>query len=129
MGKIKCSELRKKNKEDLTKQLGDLKTELAQLRVAQVTGGAASKLSKIRVIRKSIARVYTVMNQKQKENLRKFYKGKKYKPLDLRPKKTRAIRKVIPPISIKSRGLSSWTPVSKLPFVMDDWGWGREYPG
>ena len=36
------------------------------------------------------------MHQKQKENLRKFYKGKKYKPLDLRPKKTRAIRKVDP---------------------------------
>ncbi|XP_006886684.1 PREDICTED: 60S ribosomal protein L35-like [Elephantulus edwardii] len=28
----------------------------------------------------------------QKENLRKYYKGKKYKPLDLRPKKTRAMR-------------------------------------
>merc|ERR1712150_231753 len=93
MGKIKCSELRKKKKEDLTKQLDDLKTELAQLRVAKVTGGAASKLSKIRVIRKSIARVHIVMNQKQKDNLRKFYSGKKYKPLDLRPKKTRAIRK------------------------------------
>merc|ERR1712025_697872 len=39
MGKIKCSELRKKKKEDLTKQLDDLKTELAQLRVAKVTGG------------------------------------------------------------------------------------------
>ena len=26
--------------------------------------------------RKSIARVYIVMHQKQKENLRKFYKGK-----------------------------------------------------
>merc|ERR1711864_1508 len=76
-----------------TKQLEDLKTELAQLRVAKVTGGAASKLSKIRVVRKSIARVYIVMNQKQ--NLRKFYKGKKYKPLDLRPKKTRAIRKAL----------------------------------
>ena len=110
MGKIKCSELRKKKKEDLTKQLDDLKTELAQLRVAKVTGGAASKLSKIRVIRKSIARVHIVMHQKQKENLRKFYKGKKYKPLDLRPKKTRAIRKVVEPISIKSRG-SSQPPV------------------
>ena len=122
MGKIKCSELRKKKKEDLTKQLDDLKTELAQLRVAKVTGGAASKLSKIRVIRKSVARVHIVMHQKQKENLRKFYKGKKYKPLDLRPKKTRAIRKVIPPISIKSRGLSSLTPISKLLFLMDNWG-------
>merc|ERR1712177_160315 len=97
MGKIKCSELRNKKKEELTKQLDDLKTKLAQLRVAKVTGGAASKLSKIRVVRKSIARVYIVMHQKQKENLRKFYKGKKYKPLDLRPKKTRAIRKALTP--------------------------------
>merc|ERR1712110_1064810 len=93
MPRIRCSELRTKKKEDLTKQLDDLKTELAQLRVAKVTGGAASKLSKIRVIRKSIARVHIVMNQKQKDNLRKFYSDKKYKPLDLRPKKTRAIRK------------------------------------
>ena len=36
MGKIKCSELRNKKKEELTKQLDDLKTELAQLRVAKV---------------------------------------------------------------------------------------------
>ncbi|ELR53341.1 60S ribosomal protein L35, partial [Bos mutus] len=71
--------------------LEDLKVELSQLCVAKVTGGAASKLSKIRVVRKSIARVLTVINQTQKENLRKFYKGKKYKPLDLRPKKTRAM--------------------------------------
>merc|ERR1712083_250026 len=97
MGKIKCSELRKKKKEDLTKQLDDLKTELAQLRVAKVTGGAASKLSKIRVVRKSIARVDIVMHQKQKENLRKLYRSKKYKPLDLRPKKTRAMRKALTP--------------------------------
>ena len=71
-----------------------------------MTRGAFSKLSKIRVVRKSIARVYIVMHQKQKENLRKFYKGKKYKPVDLRPKKTRAIRKVFNSIEIKSRGFS-----------------------
>merc|ERR1712198_223562 len=86
---------RTKKKEELTKQLDELKVELAQLRVAKVTGGAASKLSKIRVMRKSIARVHIVMAQKQKENLRKFYKDKKFKPLDLRPKKTRAIRKAL----------------------------------
>merc|ERR1712180_390540 len=95
MPKIKCSDLRTKKKEELTKQLEDLKTELGSLRVAKVTGGAASKLSKIRVVRKSIARVYIVMHQKQKENLRKLYKNKKYIPLDLRPKKTRAIRKAL----------------------------------
>merc|ERR1712056_101470 len=97
MPRVKCSELRNKKKEELTKQLEDLKTELGSLKVAKVTGGAASKLSKIRVVRKSIARVYIVMHQKQKENLRKLYRGKKYKPLDLRPKKTRAIRKALTP--------------------------------
>jgi len=75
------------------KQLEDLKGELQGLRVAKVTGGTASKLSKIRVVRKAIARVHIVMNQKQKENLRKLYKNKKYRPLDLRPKKTRAKRR------------------------------------
>lgn len=44
-------------------------------------------------VRKSIARVLTVMNQKQRQNLREFYKNKKYLPLDLRAKKTRAIRR------------------------------------
>merc|ERR1739847_15161 len=97
MPRIKCSDLRTKKKEDLVKQLEDLKTELGSLKVAKVTGGAASKLSKIRVVTKSIARVNIVMHQKQKENLRKFYRGKKYKPLDLRPKKTRAIRRMLTP--------------------------------
>uniref|UniRef100_A0A2K5UNC3 Large ribosomal subunit protein uL29 n=1 Tax=Macaca fascicularis TaxID=9541 RepID=A0A2K5UNC3_MACFA len=93
MAKIKARDLRGKKKEELLKQLDDLKVELSQLRVAKVTGGAASKLSKIRVVRKSIARVLTVINQTQKENLRKFYKGKKYKPLDLRPEDIAATRR------------------------------------
>merc|ERR1712071_62766 len=81
MAKIKARDLRGKKKEELLKQLDDLKNELSQLRVAKVTGGAASKLSKIRVFRKSIARVLTVINQTQKE--------------DLRPKKTRALRRLL----------------------------------
>lgn len=44
-------------------------------------------------VRKSIARVMTVMTQKARQNLRELYKKKKYSPLDLRPKKTRAIRR------------------------------------
>jgi hypothetical protein len=44
-------------------------------------------------IRKGIARVLTVTNLKQRQHLREFYKGKKYLPLDLRAKKTRAIRR------------------------------------
>ncbi|CAG0917784.1 unnamed protein product [Notodromas monacha] len=91
--KLKCRELRSKKKEELQKQLEDLKTELMSLRVAKVTGGTASKLAKIRTVRKSIARIYIVMNTMQKENLRKFYSKKKFKPLDLRPKLTRAKRR------------------------------------
>jgi large subunit ribosomal protein L35e len=92
MAKFKARDLRGKKKEELLKQLDNLKVELSQLRVVKVTGGAASKFSKIRIVRKSIARVLTVIKQTQKENLRKFYRGKKYKSLDLRPKKTRAMR-------------------------------------
>lgn len=56
-------------------------------------GGAASKLAKISVVRKSIARVLTVYNQTQKAKLRKALGSNKHVPLDLRRKKTRAIRR------------------------------------
>ncbi|CAJ0946533.1 unnamed protein product, partial [Mesorhabditis belari] len=95
MAKLKTKDLRGKKREDLNKQLEEQKTELASLRVSKVTGGAASKLSKIRTVRKNIARVLTVYNQTQKSELRKLYQGKKYKPLDLRYRKTRAQRRAL----------------------------------
>ncbi|CAH8376436.1 unnamed protein product [Eruca vesicaria subsp. sativa] len=67
--------------------------ELVLLRVAKVTGGAPNKLSKMHVVRKSIAQVLTVISQKQKLALREAYKSKKFSSLGLRPKKTRAIRR------------------------------------
>ncbi|TYK05757.1 60S ribosomal protein L35 [Cucumis melo var. makuwa] len=91
--RIKVHELRQKSKADLLLQLKDLKAELSLLRVAKVTGGAPNKLSKIKVVRLSIAQVLTVISQKQKAALREAYKKKKLLPLDLRPKKTRAIRR------------------------------------
>merc|ERR1712048_1128498 len=93
MVKVKAHELRGKKKDELLRQLDELKTELQQLNVAKVTGGAPSKLSKIKVVRKSIARVLTVISQTQRENLKKFYAAKKYSPLDIRTHKTRAIRR------------------------------------
>ncbi|KDN66695.1 putative ribosomal L29 protein [Colletotrichum sublineola] len=122
-GKVKASQLWNKNKDELTKQLGELKTELGQLRIQKITS-SGSKLNKMCVtvpvqferygrnrntdeeratdrcfsacshdIRKSIARVLTVINAKQRAQLRLFYKNKKYAPLDLRAKQTRAIRR------------------------------------
>ncbi|THH19769.1 hypothetical protein EW146_g1451 [Bondarzewia mesenterica] len=96
-GKVKAYELQSKSKNDLTKQLNELKNELLTLRVQKIAGGSASKLTKINTVRKSIARVLTVTNHKQRQNLRDFYKNKKYLPLDLRPKRTRAIRRRLTP--------------------------------
>ena len=90
---MKAYELRKRNKAELNDQLVDLKQELANLRVEQISSGSASKVSQIQTVRKSIARVMTVINQTQRDQLKLFYKNKKYVPLDLRPKKTRAIRR------------------------------------
>ncbi|KAF7976287.1 hypothetical protein HWV62_7192 [Athelia sp. TMB] len=92
-GQVKAYELQSKSKNDLSKQLVELKNELLTLRVQKIAGGSASKLTKISTVRKSIARVLTVMNQKARQNLREYYKGKKFLPLDLRTKKTRAIRR------------------------------------
>jgi large subunit ribosomal protein L35e len=44
-------------------------------------------------VRKSIARVLTIINANQRAQLRIFYKNKKYIPLDLRPKQTRSMRR------------------------------------
>lgn len=99
MVKIRAHELRGQSKDELMNQLEELKNELAQLRVAKVSGGPASKLAKIKVVRKAIARVLTVYNQTQKEALRKhqYEQHKKYIPLDLRRKGTRAYRRRLTP--------------------------------
>ncbi|KAI9670544.1 MAG: 60S ribosomal protein L35 [Alyxoria varia] len=175
-GKVKPQQLWGKSKDDLRKQLAELKTELGQLRTQKIAGGASSKLNKMYVthlqthtlypppqsesthalsttigaspqhtqsthrhrrystarndaftqnhnhfqplththththkpsltnhpflppknshdIRKSIARVLTIINTTQRQQLRLFYAKKKYQPLDLRAKKTRALRR------------------------------------
>ena len=79
----------------MKQQLEQLKTELAALRVAKVTGGAPGKLSKIKQVRLAIAQTLTVMRHKQLTSLREAYAGAKYTPLDLRQKKTRAIRRAL----------------------------------
>ncbi|PIO62598.1 ribosomal protein L29 [Teladorsagia circumcincta] len=93
MTKLKIQELRGKKKEDLIKLLSEQSSELASLRVAKVTGGAPAKLCKIKIVKKNIARVHTIIHQTQKQELRKLYAKSQHKPIDLRPKKTRAIRR------------------------------------
>jgi len=91
--KIKAAQLWGKGKEDLLKQLKDARSELISLRTAKSTGGASAKLNRIHDVRKGIARILTIINANQRAQLRLFYQNKKYQPLDLRPKLTRAIRR------------------------------------
>ncbi|KAJ5226809.1 60S ribosomal protein L35 [Penicillium citrinum] len=91
--KVKAGQLWGKNKEELSQQLEELKTELNQLRVQKIANGASAKTMRIHDVRKSIARVLTVINANQRAQLRLFYKNKKYLPLDLRPKLTRELRR------------------------------------
>ncbi|CDS06343.1 hypothetical protein LRAMOSA08871 [Lichtheimia ramosa] len=98
---IKAHELRNKNKAELLKTLEEQKQELASLRVQKVAGGSAAKLHQIGVVRKNVARTLTVINQTQRDQLRLFYQKKKYVPLDLRVKKTRAMRRALTPYERK----------------------------
>lgn len=50
-------------------------------------------LPRIHTVRKNIAKVLTIINLNQRDNVKAFYAGKKYIPKDLRAKKTRAIRR------------------------------------
>eukprot|EP00745_Piridium_sociabile_P035202 TRINITY_DN61316_c0_g1_i1.p1 TRINITY_DN61316_c0_g1~~TRINITY_DN61316_c0_g1_i1.p1 ORF type:complete len:128 (+),score=16.94 TRINITY_DN61316_c0_g1_i1:69-452(+) len=102
VGTIRAHELRAKlakehcSDAELLKQVEEYRMELSTLRVAKVTGAAASKLSKIRIVRKSIARILTVYNERRKFRMRSEWAHKLKKPIDLRSKKTRALRRKIP---------------------------------
>lgn len=112
---ISAADYRKKSETELIADLKKLREELQQIRFTKVTGTAVSKLSKIKTLRKQIARVLTIIREARKnavisqlrtrktkevvdgkENtIEKTIKNLKLKhiPLDLRPKKTRAIRR------------------------------------
>ena len=95
MSHLKIKELREKSKDDLLKQLAEFKKELSQLRVAQQSSSTASRVGRINPIRKSIARLLTVLNQNERTNLRKFYADKKLKkqtPKALKAKLTKSRR-------------------------------------
>lgn len=110
-----AAEYRKKNTTELLADLKKLREELQTIRFTKVTGTAVSKLSKIKPLRKQIARILTIIRENKKTEVisklltketKEIVDGKestvsktiknlkmKHLPLDLRPKKTRAIRR------------------------------------
>jgi len=87
-----------RNSQECTNPLRVSKLHIAREKV-QDSGNQGHKLMVLGLcshdVRKNIARVLTVINAHQRHQLRLYYKGKKakYLPLDLREKKTRAIRR------------------------------------
>ena len=112
---ISAKELREKDKANLFVILKDHKKELAQLRAHQHIGATVDKLGKIRIIRKNIARILTVLNQKESQNLRAFYKGQKWIPKKLRPKLTKSRRLALTPREASIRTRKQIRKASKFP--------------
>eukprot|EP00359_Climacostomum_virens_P006676 CAMPEP_0204911004 /NCGR_PEP_ID=MMETSP1397-20131031/9434_1 /ASSEMBLY_ACC=CAM_ASM_000891 /TAXON_ID=49980 /ORGANISM="Climacostomum Climacostomum virens, Strain Stock W-24" /LENGTH=123 /DNA_ID=CAMNT_0052081387 /DNA_START=8 /DNA_END=376 /DNA_ORIENTATION=- len=95
MSHLKIKDLRSSDKNELQKKLAEFKKELSQLRVVQQVSGQAGRIARIGPIRKSIARILTVLNQNERENLRKAYSDKKTRdalPKSLKQKLTRRRR-------------------------------------
>jgi large subunit ribosomal protein L35e len=61
--------------------------------VSKVAAAPQVKLAKVRAVRKNIAKVLTVINEKRRTAARDAFAKKKYTPYDLRAKKTRASRR------------------------------------
>jgi len=63
MGK-RVAELREKNNEELLEELKNLRAELFNLRLQQVTGGLTNP-HRIRIVRKDIARILTILSERE----------------------------------------------------------------
>ena len=63
---MKAKDVRDRSDDELRKTLGDLEEQLFKLRFQKSTGQIEDP-TKIREVRKDIARVLTVMNQRQAE--------------------------------------------------------------
>jgi large subunit ribosomal protein L35e len=92
MVKLKSEELRGKSKAALSEQLDGQKYELLSIRSSKYNK-SKNNLPKIKMVRRNLARIITEIRRKQKEAIEKEYINRKYRPLDLRKKKTRALRR------------------------------------
>ncbi|MGN1398658.1 MAG: 50S ribosomal protein L29 [Erysipelotrichaceae bacterium] len=63
----KMEEIRQQSSENLLKQVDDLKQELFDLRFQQATGNLENP-ARIREIRKTIARIKTVLTERQNQD-------------------------------------------------------------
>ncbi|RJS91116.1 50S ribosomal protein L29 [Candidatus Bathyarchaeota archaeon] len=63
---LRLSEIRNMTDDELKRRLTELRAELVRLRTMAKAGGALDNPSRIRELRRTIARILTVMNEKQR---------------------------------------------------------------
>ena len=106
---LRAKKLRENDEDTLRQNLKDLQKELQELRISKVASGVASKLAKIRVVRKAIARILTILNEKQRNSIKSAFRNRKdirayneangtkfltsHTPKELKPRLTRALRR------------------------------------
>jgi len=61
---LRLKEIRQMSSEDKDKKLEELRTELSKLRAIYKTGGAIENPSRVKEIRKTIARIMTIQKEK-----------------------------------------------------------------
>ena len=67
MAILKAKDIRTMKDADLEKQLKDLRNDLLRQRAITATGGAPESPGRIRELRRTIARILTIQNEKAKE--------------------------------------------------------------
>jgi len=68
---MKVKEIRAMNKEDLTSKLGELRKELSKDNAQVATGTTPKNPGQLKKTKKTIARILTIINQKEKEEKKK----------------------------------------------------------
>eukprot|EP01071_Lankesteria_metandrocarpae_P007474 Lankesteria_metandrocarpae@DN4694_c0_g1_i1.p2 len=115
MTRLKPSAIRKKTSAEQTTDLDALRQELSQLRTSQIVNPMQSKLNKIRVVRKNIARVLTILHEDRLAKAKEHYKGQKWVPKQIRKKGTRAERRALPEHLKNKQSLRKYKKSVNLP--------------
>jgi large subunit ribosomal protein L35e len=104
----KPSELKTKSRADLLEELAKLEKKLFELRGQVGSSSSAEKLSTIRVLRKDVARVKTVLMVQQRDALAAKFKGAKLLPKDIRPHIVKSKRNALPPKYANKLTKAAW---------------------
>ncbi|CAD8080200.1 unnamed protein product [Paramecium sonneborni] len=113
--KFKVKKIRDQKPEDLLKDLEKLKGELIQLRTVKVSAGNAQKLGRIGLVRKRIAKYLTVINEQRRNSVKNASKSGSKLPVDLRGKKTRAIRQRLTRSERAQKTQRQWKRLNNFP--------------